>query len=66
MTIWEIENKVAEIRARPLQMICLTQKGERRVMTLSECVKSKSKYLRIVADELDAFLGATLGGDSEE
>ena len=65
MTILEIENKVAEIRARPLQMICLTRKGERRIMTLSECVESESKYLHIVADELDALLGRELGGDGE-
>ena len=34
-------------------------------MTLSECVESESKYLHIVADELDALLGHELGGDGE-
>lgn len=63
MNILEPENKVAEIRERLLHMICVTREGKRRVMTLSECVESKALYLHIVADELDALLGVTLGGD---
>ena len=66
MEIDEIERAVQVIRARPLQMLCLTKKGERRVMTVRQCVESKAKYLHIVADELDAFLGKALGGDNEQ
>ena len=65
MEIDEIERAVQVIRTRPLQMICLTKKGERRIMTVRQCVESKAKYLHIVADELDALLGVELGGDNE-
>ena len=65
MDILELENKVAQLRARPLQMICLTKRGEKRVMTVRQCVESKAKYLHIVADELDILLVRELGGDNE-
>ena len=65
MSIDEIERAVQAIRAKPLQLIGITPTGERCIMSVRQCVKSKAKYLHIVADELDELLGAALGGDSE-
>ena len=65
MSILELENRVAEIRGRPLQLVCVTRKGKRRVMTIRECAESKSKFLHVVVDDLDKLLGAELGGDTE-
>ncbi len=65
MSIFELENRAAEIQGRPLQLVCVTRKGERRVMTIRECVESKSKFLHVAVDDLDKLLGAELGGDAE-
>lgn len=65
MDILELESKVAEIRGRPLQVIGITSTGKARTMTVRECWKTKSKFLHVADDELDALLGAELGGDKE-
>ena len=65
MSILELENRVAEIQAKPLQLVCVTRKGERRIMTIRECAESKSRFVHVVVDDLDRLLGAELGGDAE-
>lgn len=66
MDILEIENKVAEIRGRPLRVVCVTSKGAICTTSLRECWESGGRFLHVAADELDAFLGAELGGDNEK
>lgn len=66
MDILQIETKADEILRRPLLMVCATKKGERRVMTIRECVEAKARYVHVVVDQLDEFLGVTLGGDGEK
>ena len=65
MSILELESRVAEIQAKPLQLVCVTPKGKRRVMTIRECMETGAKFVHIVVDDLDALLGAELGGDKE-
>lgn len=65
VTIAELERKIAVLRSRPLALLCRTPKGKERVMTVRECVDTGSVYIHIAADELDALLGAELGGDKE-
>ena len=64
MGICELERKVAEIRAKPLQLVCVTTVGRTRLMTIQECQKTGARFLHVATDELDALLGAELGGDS--
>ena len=59
----ELEQRVAEIRASTLRMICKPPYGELRIMTLDECRRTGSSYVHIVEDELDALLSAELGGN---
>lgn len=66
MDILEIENKVAEIRGRPLKVICVMPTGRICTATVRQCAESKARYVRIIVDELDALLGAELGGDNEK
>lgn len=65
MSILELENRVAEIRAKPLQLVCVTRKGEKRVMSIRECRETEARFLHVAADDLDKLLGAELGGDAE-
>lgn len=65
MTIAELERQIALLHAHPLALLCRTPKGKERVMTVRECVDTGSVYIHIAADELDALLGAELGGDKE-
>ena len=66
MDIDEIERAVQTIRDRPLMLLCVTRKDERRVMTIPECVESGAKYVHVVVDQLDEFLGRESGGDGDE
>lgn len=65
MTVEEIEKKAAEIRAGPLQLLCKTPSGKMCIMTICQCVQSKSRFVYVVDDALDALLASTLGGDDE-
>lgn len=65
MSISELENRVAEIRGRPLQLVCITQAGRMRTMTIRECVEAGARFIHVAVDDLDKLLGAELGGDSE-
>lgn len=66
MDTLQIETKADEILRRPLRMVCVTRKGERRIMTIRECVEAKAKYVYVVVDQLDEFLCRELGGDNEQ
>lgn len=65
MRISELERKVAEIRAKPLQLVCITTTGRTRLMTARECQEAGARFLHVATDELDVLLGAELGGDKE-
>ena len=65
MCISELEKKVAEIRAKPLQLVCVTTAGRTRLMTIQECLEDGARFLHVATDELDVLLGAELGGDKE-
>lgn len=65
MGISELERRVAEIRAKPLQLVCVTAAGRMRLMTARECQETGARFLHVATDELDVLLGAELGGDKE-
>jgi len=62
MSVEELEEQVAELRRRPLMVLCRTASGRERIMTIWECVDTRSTYIHVAADELDALLAAGLGG----
>lgn len=66
MTITELEQRIAELRSRPLLMVCRDRKGRQKVMTPGECRRTGSIYVHIAADDLDALLSAELGGESAQ
>ena len=65
MGISELEQRVAEIREKPLQLVCITTTGRMRSMTVQECQETGARFLHVATDELDVLLGAELGGDKE-
>lgn len=66
MTIAELEQRIAELRSRPLLVVCWDRKGREKVMTLEECRRTGSVFLHVAADDLDALLSAELGGESAQ
>ena len=64
MTLGELEKSIAELRSRPLLLVCRDWKGRERIMTLEECRRTGSVYIHIAADDLDALLSAELGVDA--
>lgn len=64
MTIEELERRIAELRSRPLLLVCRTSRGKEQTMSLRECVKTGSTFLHIAADDLDALLSAELSVDN--
>ena len=65
MDILELESRAAEIRAKPLQLVCVMPTGRVCTATVRECWESGGRFLHVADDELDALLGAALGGDTE-
>lgn len=63
MEITELEQRISELRSRPLLLVCRDRKGCERIMTPAECCQTGSVFLHVAADDLDKFLGAELGGD---
>lgn len=61
MEIAELEKAIAEMRSRPLLLVCRDRKGREKVMTLAECRRTGSVFLHIAADDLDKLLAAELG-----
>lgn len=64
MSVEELEEQVAALRRRPLMVICRTPSGRECVLSVRECIDTKSTYIHIAADELDELLSAELGGRS--
>ena len=64
MQYQEIERNITELRARPLVLLCRTPEGKEKSMTVRECISSRSSYIRVVADDLDALLAVCLDGSS--
>jgi len=62
MTLAELENRIAELRSRPLLLVCRDAKGRMKVMTPEECRRTGSSYIHVAAEDLDALLAAELGG----
>lgn len=63
MSITELEQRISELRSRPLLLVCQDAKGCQKIMTLEECRRTGSIFLHVAADDLDKLLGAELGGD---
>lgn len=63
MTIAELEQRVAELRSRPLLLVCRDRKGREKVMTLEECRRTGSAFIHVAADDLDALLSAGLSAE---
>ncbi len=66
MTLGELEKSIAELRSRPLLLVCRDGKGRQKIMGLEECRRTGSVYVHIAADDLDALLSAELGGDNAQ
>lgn len=60
MTIDQLEQRVKELRSRPLLILCKTPEGLERVMTVRECCQTGSRYICINASSLDTLLAAAL------
>lgn len=64
MTLVELEKSIADLRSRPLRLLCRTRRGKEKIMSLEECRRTGSSYIHVVTDDLDQLLSAELGGDS--
>lgn len=62
MDFLELEQRISEIRTRPLLLRCRTPNGCETVLTVADAVKAGATYIHIVADGLDEFLDSELGG----
>ena len=58
----KLEQRVSELRTRPLLLRCRLPNGREAVLTVAEAVKAGATYVHIVADDLDELLTAELGG----
>ncbi|MBD5152254.1 MAG: hypothetical protein HDT16_07155 [Oscillibacter sp.] len=59
----ELEKRIADLRSRPLLLVCRDKKGRQKVMTLEECCRTGSIYIHVAANDLDELLSAELGGE---
>ncbi len=66
MTQEELERKIAQIRTRPLVLLCRTPDGQEKEMNVQECMETGSAFIHIVGgrelDDLDALLADELKG----
>ena len=53
MEIAELEQRISELRSRPLLLVCRDRKGRERIMTPAECCQTGSVFLHVAADDLD-------------
>ncbi len=56
----KIERNITELRARPLALLSRIPEGKEHSMTVRECISSRSSYIRVIADDLDALLAGCL------
>lgn len=61
-----LEQQIAELRRRPLLVLCKTPKGKEQIMTVRECYQTGSRYIHVVVDELDQLLAAELGENAQK
>lgn len=61
MDFLELEQRISEIRTRPLLLRCRTPNGREAVLTVADALKTGATYIHIVADDLDELLAAELG-----
>lgn len=66
MEIDELERQIGQIRARPLKLLCQMPSGKIRTLTVRQCWTSGARFIHVDATEIDALLGAALGGDNEQ
>ena len=66
MTVEEMEQRIMELRSRPLLLVCRDRKGRQKIMSPEECRRTGSIFLHIASDDLDALLSAELGGDNAQ
>lgn len=60
VTIDKLEQQVAELRSRPLMVLCKTPDGKEKVMCLEERHRTGSRYIHVAANDLDQLLSAAL------
>ena len=60
----ELEKRIADLRSRPLLLVCQDKKGRQKVMTPEECRRTGSIYIHVAANDLDELLSAELGGEA--
>lgn len=56
----ELERKVAELRKKPLKIFCERPNGHTAVMTITECVRTGSRYISLAENDIDALLSEHL------
>ena len=56
----ELEQKVAELHAKPLKVLCQKPDGKKAIMTVHDCIHTGSRYISIVEDEIDDLLAKYL------
>ena len=62
MDFTELEQRVSELRTRPLLLRCRLPNGREVVLTVADAAKTGATYIHIIADDLDELLTAGLGG----
>lgn len=62
MDFLKLEQRVSELRTRPLLLRCRLPNGREAVLTVADAVKAGATYIHIVADDLDELLAAELCG----
>lgn len=60
MSVEELEQRIMELRSRPLLLVCRARNGKERLMSVRECAETGSAYLHVAVDELDALLSNEL------
>ena len=65
MTVEKLEKTIAELRSRPLRLLCRTRRGKEQIMTPAECRRTGSSYIYVVTDDLDQLLESELGRGGE-
>ena len=66
MGIDEIEAKIKEIRDKPVLVVYVLPTGWICTATIRECLERGGRFLHVADNELDEFLGMTLGDDGEK
>lgn len=62
MTTKDLVARVSELLSNPLVLLCKTQDGKVQEMGIEKCIETKSGFIQIVLDELDALLDRELNG----